>query len=187
MSLKDQCAHQSVETFGDASTCRSCGETRECRREDLDSATTTRQCAGLLELGTEIVHCENSAEWLVGDEPACGRCIDTFLDDEKPTGVAPITSQPTPTVDACLYHRCVKHLAVPQINTEENGSECGACIASLPIPMLLECPDCGSAHEDLGEWATRPHKTHRCLYCKREWRPSSRATVGVLELHEVRS
>jgi hypothetical protein len=34
-------------------------------------------------------------------------------------------------------------------------------------------------HEDLGEWKTRPHKTHRCLFCKNEWTPFPYTTVGV--------
>jgi hypothetical protein len=50
---------------------------------------------------------------------------------------------------------------------------------SNPVPMVLACPKCGAGHEDVGEWATRPHKTHLCLLCKHEWRPFDYATVGV--------
>lgn len=53
---------------------------------------------------------------------------------------------------------------------------------AVPIPMLLWCPDCCLAHIDEGEWATRPHKTHRCEHCSHEWRPANVPTVGVYEL-----
>jgi hypothetical protein len=48
-----------------------------------------------------------------------------------------------------------------------------------PIPLSLSCPECGVAHLDEGEWATRLHKTHQCLACKHEWRPYDYPTVGV--------
>lgn len=48
-----------------------------------------------------------------------------------------------------------------------------------PCPVELFCPQCGEQHIDEGEWATRPHKTHLCLFCKHEWRVSARPTVGV--------
>lgn len=44
-----------------------------------------------------------------------------------------------------------------------------------PIVMLLHCPSCGKKHADEGEWATREHKTHRCVQdgwgkgCGHEW------------------
>lgn len=54
-----------------------------------------------------------------------------------------------------------------------------------PVPVVLVCPLCSQQHVDEGEWATRPHKTHRCVAgpfgkgCGHEWRPSRVATVGV--------
>lgn len=48
-----------------------------------------------------------------------------------------------------------------------------------PIPVRTWCPDCGFQHIDEGEWATRPHKTHLCGNCGREWRPAPVSTVGV--------
>jgi len=48
-----------------------------------------------------------------------------------------------------------------------------------PEPMLLFCPKCRAQHEDLGEFAVRPHRTHRCLFCEHEWRPFQYTTVGV--------
>ena len=51
-----------------------------------------------------------------------------------------------------------------------------------PIPMLLPCLRCNHFHEDLNEWATKPHRTHRCAYCGYEWRPANVPTVGVLDL-----
>lgn len=32
-----------------------------------------------------------------------------------------------------------------------------------PIPIVIACPECKLQHVDRGEWATRPHKTHRCV------------------------
>lgn len=51
-----------------------------------------------------------------------------------------------------------------------------------PIEMLLDCPKCGLAHVDEGEWATRHHRTHLCARCGELFRPSHRSTVGVREL-----
>lgn len=51
-----------------------------------------------------------------------------------------------------------------------------------PIPMILSCPKCATKHVDTGEWATRPHRTHRCEGCLFEWRPTNVPTVGVREL-----
>lgn len=53
-----------------------------------------------------------------------------------------------------------------------------------PIPMELQCPyfTCRMPHVDKGEWATRPHKTHRCTYCGHDWRPANVPTVGVESL-----
>jgi hypothetical protein len=71
-----------------------------------------------------------------------------------------------------------------------------------PVSMVLYCP-AGHKHVDEGEWATRPHKTHRCqavascdclapknsehrgcvkVICEEEWRPAHFPTVGVREL-----
>lgn len=55
-----------------------------------------------------------------------------------------------------------------------------------PEPKDLFCPSCGLRHIDEGEWATKPHKTHRCVSyqgarsagCGHDWRPFDFATVG---------
>jgi predicted RNase H-like nuclease (RuvC/YqgF family) len=65
--------------------------------------------------------------------------------------------------------------------------------------MVLYCP-AGHQHIDEGEWATKPHKTHRCTFgpmypdcgcyhrdrcehkCGLEWRPVNFPTVGVAAL-----
>ena len=54
-----------------------------------------------------------------------------------------------------------------------------------PLPMLLFCPSCHAQHEDLGEWETVPHLTHRCQFCNTLWRPSVVPTVGVPTLHNM--
>ena len=58
-----------------------------------------------------------------------------------------------------------------------------------PIPMLLWCPRCHKQHVDVGEFATRPHRTHRCTDedgvpggCGQEWRPANVRTIGVAAL-----
>jgi hypothetical protein len=48
-----------------------------------------------------------------------------------------------------------------------------------PEARVLFCPRCHAQHEDFGDWAERPHRTHRCLFCKHEWRPFPWTTVGV--------
>lgn len=51
--------------------------------------------------------------------------------------------------------------------------------AVAPVPMRLNCPDCGELHIDEGEFATKPHHTHSCQHCGLTWRPAVVATVGV--------
>lgn len=51
--------------------------------------------------------------------------------------------------------------------------------ASLPVPMLIKCPECGARHIDEGVWATKPHHTHSCQACGWTWRPTVEPTVGV--------
>lgn len=48
-------------------------------------------------------------------------------------------------------------------------------------PRILDCPRCGRRHVDIEEWATRPHKTHLCLFadCGHLWRPEDFPTVGI--------
>lgn len=45
--------------------------------------------------------------------------------------------------------------------------------------MVLFCPRCSCQHEDFGHWATKPHRTHRCMFCKHEWRPFPYTTTGI--------
>lgn len=51
--------------------------------------------------------------------------------------------------------------------------------ASMPEPLVMDCPSCGVRHIDEGVWATKPHKTHQCQACGQEWRPKETPTVGV--------
>lgn len=50
---------------------------------------------------------------------------------------------------------------------------------TLPIPMILTCPQCTARHIDEGEFATKPHHTHACQICGSVWRPALVNTVGV--------
>ncbi len=47
------------------------------------------------------------------------------------------------------------------------------------IPMLLWCPECGTRHIDVGEFATKIHHTHACQSCGHVWRPAIVPTCGV--------
>lgn len=55
-----------------------------------------------------------------------------------------------------------------------------------PIPMLLECPGCGTKHVDAPDperdWTNPPHKSHLCHDCGLIWRPADVCTVGVERL-----
>ncbi len=55
-------------------------------------------------------------------------------------------------------------------------------ISATPVLKLIRCPQCKSQHVDLGEQKDIPHRTHRCLYCKHEWRPFEYCTIGVSSL-----
>lgn len=48
-----------------------------------------------------------------------------------------------------------------------------------PIPMHLWCPICHTKHIDIGEFATKPHRTHSCQNCGLNWQPCLLSTVGV--------
>lgn len=54
--------------------------------------------------------------------------------------------------------------------------------ASVPVPMLLRCPECNCQHVDRPDgkdWANPPHRSHLCANCDHIWRPSDWATTGV--------
>lgn len=50
-----------------------------------------------------------------------------------------------------------------------------------PIPMILNCPHCGTRHIDEGEFATKPHTSHTCqnAKCGLTWKAAHVPTVGV--------
>lgn len=58
---------------------------------------------------------------------------------------------------------------------------------TLPIEMLLWCPECGKRHIDVGEFKDKPHHTHACQHCGMVWRPSILYTVGVRFLPEFKN
>lgn len=55
-------------------------------------------------------------------------------------------------------------------------------IALLPLEIRLACEACGTIHVDVGELATRSHKSHTCQKCGLTWKPANFPTVGVLFL-----
>lgn len=50
---------------------------------------------------------------------------------------------------------------------------------TVPVPLLLWCPECGARHIDSGKFATHLHHTHSCQSCGMTWRPAVVYTVGV--------
>src|SRR4051812_25608404 len=58
---------------------------------------------------------------------------------------------------------------------------------SVPVDMLLFCPDCGKQHVDepdhrTPDWKNPPHKSHLCHFCKAIWRQADVPTNGVAEI-----
>ena len=37
------------------------------------------------------------------------------------------------------------------------------------ISLVINCPHCGKTHVDRGEWEDRPHHTHLCEHCGKEF------------------
>lgn len=67
---------------------------------------------------------------------------------------------------------------------ESTGSPYGSKIIiedvePRPIPMFLFCPCCKLQHIDVGEFATRSHKSHTCQGCGLTWKQAEVPTVGV--------
>jgi hypothetical protein len=52
-------------------------------------------------------------------------------------------------------------------------------IMEVPIPMILNCPQCSMRHIDEGHFAKKPHHTHSCQGCGMTWRPAIVDTIGV--------
>lgn len=48
-----------------------------------------------------------------------------------------------------------------------------------PVPIRLNCPECGVLHIDEGAFAACPHHTHACQGCGAVWRPAIVPTRGV--------
>ncbi len=79
------------------------------------------------------------------------------------------------------YSNCPEHdLSNTGVPYSRDCKEATPVVA--PIPMILYCPKCSFRHIDEGEWATRPHHTHRCNECDMEWTPALVHTYGVLKL-----
>lgn len=43
----------------------------------------------------------------------------------------------------------------------------------------VNCPRCHRKHVDKHFWEYRPHKTHYCFYCNKEWKPFDYYTRGI--------
>lgn len=73
------------------------------------------------------------------------------------------------TVEFASLHREVRELI----------EELKKPVVHPPIPMLLRCPCCHERHIDVGEYKTKPHRTHACQTCGENFKPSEEFTVGV--------
>jgi hypothetical protein len=67
-------------------------------------------------------------------------------------------------------------------------ASCDDCLKLVePARSVLFCPKCGKQHLDVGEFATRVHRTHLCentpegpkTGCGHLWRPKKTPTFGV--------
>lgn len=65
---------------------------------------------------------------------------------------------------------------------------CDDCLKEVPPEKtVLLCPACGKQHLDVGEFATKVHRTHLCVDtpegpntgCGHLWRPKNTPTFGV--------
>lgn len=59
------------------------------------------------------------------------------------------------------------------------ASAAGTKFETVPIPMILWCPNCNERHIDTGIFTTKPHHTHACQGCGFVWRQAIVPTVGV--------
>jgi rubredoxin len=52
---------------------------------------------------------------------------------------------------------------------------------TVPIDMVLHCPNCGAQHIDAATeaWRNPPHRSHLCHACGHIWRPADVPTNGV--------
>lgn len=83
--------------------------------------------------------------------------------------------------DSSDFDRIRKVVAGYALGSESLLPEFDAIVEAShsPVPLILTCPACSERHIDEGEFATRPHRTHRCSDCGLEWRPANIPTVGV--------
>lgn len=88
-----------------------------------------------------------------------------------------------------LYHTTGEPGAKPDLHWK-HLNEFAAAIeaevrATVPIDMVLHCPNCGTQHIDSEElcegtsWDNPPHRSHLCHACGHIWRPADVPTNGV--------
>jgi len=84
-------------------------------------------------------------------------------------------------VDIDGRHRVAMTATIAELSAKVASLEQSLADASVPIPMLLWCPECGERHVVLDRFATEDgaHHTHACQHCGHVWRPARVATVGV--------
>ena len=86
--------------------------------------------------------------------------------------IAPATVIRTDENGMSYVHNCVDRPEVSMLWSKwgayyEQGK---VEIVSRARVIMLFCPWCGTRHEDLDEWASKPHHTHLCSACDKTWR-----------------
>lgn len=139
---------------------------------------------------------------------SCGTCMDCVMAevDAAPGAVGHKAESSEVALIATLQQALATHAlddlggctSCGGIDTHFDDCEISHLLAPgvllAPVPLVLHCP-AGHPHVDEGEWATRPHKTHKCQAkrwrggggptppdwgtCGLEWRPAEFPTVGV--------
>lgn len=80
---------------------------------------------------------------------------------------------PHPSLRRTAFQELASSLLEKFSEDDETPQEASA------IPLILSCPVCHERHIDVGEFASRPHRTHACQHCGVVWRPALVPTVGV--------
>ena len=85
---------------------------------------------------------------------------------------------PPPSIEDCLFHRCMDHKAVPQFNQNEaSGAECGACIAEKKPYVIVRTHSAGAF---AGELVKRTGKEVEMRNARRLWYWAGAASLSEL-------
>lgn len=103
---------------------------------DVEAAVSERQrktivCSYCGEVSERPEDPEEAARATVAHIVACEKRPEARMADAMLALHARIDELEGQHVSRCLLHRCPSHYDVPQINTTDGGSECGACVRDM--------------------------------------------------------